>query len=37
MVDILIGALAGLVVSLAMWAPYIIITDWRRRNRHKRY
>ena len=31
--DILVGALVGLVVSASMWAPYIIITEWSRRNR----
>ena len=35
MSDILMGALVGLVVSVGMWAPYIIITEYKRKFRRR--
>ena len=35
MSDILIGALVSLVVSVGMWAPYMIITEYKRKFRRR--
>ena len=35
MSDILLGALVGLIVSVGMVAPYMIITEYKRKFRRR--